>query len=252
MTNQALITGLKGQDSAYPDNGMHACNGMLFNHASPLRGEAVVTRQITRAVTCVALGLHDGLYVGNLCVNMAGHRGSVGPTLVEAFQCECYENLVFRAHAELHLSDRQATEASFAAVVICTSYEPSQGNPRSVPVWSTGTPRRDDMAEACMFATSLPDEKHATLLASDETKTGTFTPSVLKIGVGTDLNIKDFSEMAQLVVSCTGTMLCDATKPNGAPRRLTDGSRHAATKWQPRTYFADGLAPAYQDFRSNS
>ena len=46
--------------------GLHACNGILFNHESPIRGETFVTRKITRAVARIALGLQDDLYLGNL------------------------------------------------------------------------------------------------------------------------------------------------------------------------------------------
>lgn len=45
---------------------MFACNGILFNHESPIRGETFVTRKITRAVSRIALGLQDCLYLGNL------------------------------------------------------------------------------------------------------------------------------------------------------------------------------------------
>ncbi|UAM96592.1 GDP-mannose 4,6-dehydratase [Polaribacter litorisediminis] len=45
---------------------MFACNGILFNHESPLRGETFVTRKITRAVAKIALGLQNDLYMGNL------------------------------------------------------------------------------------------------------------------------------------------------------------------------------------------
>lgn len=45
---------------------MYACNGILFNHESPIRGETFVTRKITRAASRIALGLQDCLYLGNL------------------------------------------------------------------------------------------------------------------------------------------------------------------------------------------
>ena len=45
---------------------MFACNGILFNHESPIRGETFVTRKITRAVARIALGMLDKLYIGNL------------------------------------------------------------------------------------------------------------------------------------------------------------------------------------------
>ena len=46
--------------------GLYACNGILFNHESPIRGETFVTRKITRALARIALGLQDCLYLGNL------------------------------------------------------------------------------------------------------------------------------------------------------------------------------------------
>ena len=46
--------------------GMHASNGILFNHESPIRGETFVTRKISRAVAAIELGLQERLYLGNL------------------------------------------------------------------------------------------------------------------------------------------------------------------------------------------
>jgi GDPmannose 4,6-dehydratase len=46
--------------------GIYACNGILFNHESPLRGETFVTRKITRALSRIKVGLQDRLYLGNL------------------------------------------------------------------------------------------------------------------------------------------------------------------------------------------
>ncbi|HEY3387963.1 MAG TPA: GDP-mannose 4,6-dehydratase, partial [Prolixibacteraceae bacterium] len=46
--------------------GMHASNGILFNHESPIRGETFVTRKITRAISKIALGMQDRLFLGNL------------------------------------------------------------------------------------------------------------------------------------------------------------------------------------------
>jgi len=45
---------------------MYACNGILFNHESPVRGETFVTRKITRAIARIALGLQECLYLGNM------------------------------------------------------------------------------------------------------------------------------------------------------------------------------------------
>lgn len=45
---------------------MFACNGILFNHESPIRGETFVTRKITRGIAKIQYGLQDKLYLGNL------------------------------------------------------------------------------------------------------------------------------------------------------------------------------------------
>ncbi len=54
---------IKNYREAY---GMHASNGILFNHESPIRGETFLTRKVTRAVARIALGLQDSLWLGNL------------------------------------------------------------------------------------------------------------------------------------------------------------------------------------------
>ena len=46
--------------------GMYACNGILFNHESPRRGETFVTRKITRGLANISQGLEDCLYMGNI------------------------------------------------------------------------------------------------------------------------------------------------------------------------------------------
>src|SRR5210317_2152335 len=46
--------------------GIYACNGILFNHESPVRGETFVTRKITRALARISLGLQDTVYLGNM------------------------------------------------------------------------------------------------------------------------------------------------------------------------------------------
>src|SRR5215831_16259214 len=46
--------------------GMYACNGILFNHESPMRGETFVTRKITRGIAQMAMGMQDVLYMGNI------------------------------------------------------------------------------------------------------------------------------------------------------------------------------------------
>ncbi len=51
---------------------MYACNGILFNHESPRRGETFVTRKITRAIASIAQGLESCLYLGNMTPCVTG------------------------------------------------------------------------------------------------------------------------------------------------------------------------------------
>jgi GDP-L-fucose synthase len=132
-----------------------------------------------------------------------------------------------------------------------------QSNAPTVTIWGTGTPRReflysDDMADACVFMMSLPDEKYQTLLGSDEAKTGIFMPPVVNIGIGEDVTIKELSETIAKVVGFNGQIAFDTSKPDGSPRKLMNIERLNAAGWKPRTAFRDGLALAYDDFRSRS
>jgi len=93
--------------------GMHASNGILFNHESPRRGETFVTRKITRAATRVKLGLQDCLYIGNL---EAQRDWGYAPDFVEAMwlmlQQDEPDDFVI-ATGEMH-SVREFIERTFA------------------------------------------------------------------------------------------------------------------------------------------
>jgi GDPmannose 4,6-dehydratase len=75
--------------------GLFACNGILFNHESPLRGETFVTRKITRAVAKIALGLQSDLYMGNLNARRDwGHAKDYVEAMWRILQQEVAEDFV--------------------------------------------------------------------------------------------------------------------------------------------------------------
>ncbi len=75
--------------------GMFACNGILFNHESPLRGETFVTRKITRGVARIALGLQEKLYMGNLnALRDWGHAKDYVEAMWRILQQETPEDFV--------------------------------------------------------------------------------------------------------------------------------------------------------------
>ena len=95
--------------------GMHASNGILFNHEGPMRGETFVTRKITRAVAAIELGLQERLYIGNLDARRDwGHAGDFVKGMWLMLQQPQPDDYVL-ATGENH-SVREFTELAFAEV----------------------------------------------------------------------------------------------------------------------------------------
>lgn len=91
--------------------GIYACNGILFNHESPIRGETFVTRKITRALARHVYGLQDVLYVGNLDARRDwGYAGDYVEAMWLMLQQECADDFVI-ATGESH-SVREFIEAA--------------------------------------------------------------------------------------------------------------------------------------------
>ena len=96
-------------------HGLHASNGILFNHESPIRGETFVTRKITRAVAAIDLGLQDKLYLGNLDAKRDwGHARDFVEGMWRIVQQDAPDDYVL-ATGETH-SVREFVERAFAEV----------------------------------------------------------------------------------------------------------------------------------------
>ena len=111
--------------------GLYACNGILFNHESPIRGETFVTRKITRAVARIALGLQERLYVGNLDAKRDwGHaRDFVEAQWLILQQSEADDYVI--ATGEQH-SVRDFAEAAFKEAGISLAWQDSGANERGI------------------------------------------------------------------------------------------------------------------------
>ncbi len=97
--------------------GMYACNGILFNHESPRRGETFVTRKITRAAARIALGLQDKLFLGNLDARRDwGFAGDYVEAMWLMLQQDAAEDFVI-ATGECH-SVRQLLDEAFGHLQI--------------------------------------------------------------------------------------------------------------------------------------
>ena len=102
--------------------GLYACNGILFNHESPIRGETFVTRKITRAAARIRLGLQDCLYLGNLEARRDwGHARDYVEGMWRMLQQDAPDDYVL-ATGETH-TVRTFAEQAFAAAGIEIGWE---------------------------------------------------------------------------------------------------------------------------------
>jgi len=104
--------------------GVHASNGILFNHESPIRGETFVTRKITRAVARIALGFETELYLGNLnSLRDWGHARDYVEAMYLMLQQDSPDDYVI-ATGEQH-SVREFIQSAFAEVGVTVCFEGS-------------------------------------------------------------------------------------------------------------------------------
>src|SRR3546814_6551811 len=96
---------------------MYACNGILFNHESPRRGETFVTRKITRGMANIALGLEKCLYMGNLdALRDWGHAKDFVRMQWMMLQQEQPDDFVIDTRSEEHTSELQSLMRISSAV----------------------------------------------------------------------------------------------------------------------------------------
>ncbi|RYD92466.1 MAG: GDP-mannose 4,6-dehydratase, partial [Sphingobacteriales bacterium] len=101
---------------------MYACNGILFNHESPLRGETFVTRKITRAVAKIAFGLQDQLFMGNLDAKRDwGHAKDYVEAMWRILQQDKPEDFVIATGVTTKV--REFISMAFAEVGIMLEFE---------------------------------------------------------------------------------------------------------------------------------
>lgn len=117
-----------------------------------------------------------------------------------------------------------------------------------VVIWGSGTPRReflhvDDMAEASLFVLGL-DQK--TYLANTQPML-----SHINVGSGTDISIAELAALIARVIGYNGKIVYDASKPDGAPRKLMNVSRLENMGWKAQIALEDGVRNAYRWFLSH-
>src|SRR6478609_53947 len=111
----------------------------------------------------------------------------------------------------------------------------ADGRPE-VMAWGTGSPKReflhvDELADACAFLLKQPNP-----------------PDLLNIGTGTDVTIRELTELVAQVTGFKGQIKWDATKPDGTPRKLMDVSRLSALGWKAKIGVREGVEKTYTSF----
>lgn len=127
-------------------------------------------------------------------------------------------------------------------------HEAKQQGESEVVVWGSGTPMReflhvDDMAAASVHVMELDE-------ATYEANTSPML-SHINVGTGVDCTIRELAETVKRVTGFEGELTFDASKPDGAPRKLMDVSRLKALGWQASITLEDGLQDAYRWFLDN-
>ena len=113
--------------------GMFACNGILFNHESPLRGETFVTRKITRAAAKISLGLQDKLFMGNIDSERDwGHEKDYVEGMWRMLQQDVAEDYVLATGIKITV--REFINMSFAEVGITLKWEGKAEDEKGIDV----------------------------------------------------------------------------------------------------------------------
>ena len=115
-------------------------------------------------------------------------------------------------------------------------HEAKEAGGESVTIWGTGSPLReflfaDDLADGCLHLMGLEDP-----------------PSLVNIGVGSDVTILELAKLIAETVGFDGEILTDPSKPDGTPRKLMDSSLIRSLGWEPQTSLEEGLMASYEDF----
>ncbi len=114
-----------------------------------------------------------------------------------------------------------------------------------VVIWGTGSPKReflyvDDMASASVYVMNLDKATYATHTSPMQ--------SHINVGYGVDVSIAKLAEIVGQVIGFKGKIEFDATKPDGAPRKLMDSSRLNSLGWRASVDLKAGIEKAYEDF----
>jgi GDP-L-fucose synthase len=117
-------------------------------------------------------------------------------------------------------------------------HEAKKSNEAAVTLWGTGTPKREflyveDLADACVFLMKNYQEK-----------------SLINVGCGTLLSVKELAQLIKEVVKYQGELLFDSSKPDGMPIKSFDSTKMGKLNWTPQISLKQGLEMTYEWYQS--
>lgn len=186
----------------------------------PIKEEYLLTSELEKTNEAYAVAKIAGL---KLC---EFYSKQYGDNFISAMPCNLYG-----------LGDNFNLENSHVVPALLRKFhEAKETNADSVELWGSGKAMRefmyiDDMAEAC-------------LLMMDKYKEASF----LNIGYGSDMTINQLANVIGEVVGYKGTIVYDATKPDGTPKKLLDSTKIFELGFKPKTDLKTGLTIVYQDY----
>jgi GDP-L-fucose synthase len=164
-----------------------------------------------------------------------------GIKLCQAYACEYGKNFISGMPTNLYgPNDNFDLHTSHVLpALIRKVHEAKQSGEKEVSVWGSGKPRReflyvDDLADACFFLLENYD-----------------SPEIVNIGCGEDVSIKELAETVCEVLGFEGSLVFDASKPDGTPRKLMNVGRLLSLGWKPRIGLKEGIRDAYEWFLKN-
>ncbi len=138
---------------------------------------------------------------------------------------------LYGPHDNYHLQNSHVLPA-----LIRKFHEAKEAGRPEVMAWGTGSPKRefmhvDDLAKACAFLLT-----HAA------------PPDLINVGTGSDVTIRELTELVAQATGFQGRIVWDSTKPDGSPRKLMNVSRLAALGWKAQIGLREGVERTYRDF----
>ncbi|OGT07409.1 MAG: GDP-fucose synthetase [Gammaproteobacteria bacterium GWF2_41_13] len=193
----------------------------------PIKEEYLMTGDLERTNRPYAIAKIAGI---ELCW---AYNRQYGTQFLSAMPTNTYGSL-----DNFHLENSHVMPA-----LIRKMHEAKIENRSEVEIWGTGKPRReflyvDDLAEACLFLMSLPEDQYVNLLKKQ------MGPWV-NIGCGEDLTIAELAELVAEVVGYSGKFCWNVNQPDGTLRKLLDVSLLASLGWKPQVNLKDGIQKAY-------